>query len=71
MGTLVFIILILLILCGLGYGGGLYGGGPNRYWGPGAVPGYNIGGLIALIIVVVLFLMLFGVIGGHHTGAYP
>jgi hypothetical protein len=33
MSTLVLVIIIIILLGGLGYGGGLYGGGENRYWG--------------------------------------
>ena len=72
MNTLLFVILIIILLGGLGYGGGLYGGGSNRYWGTTAHPGYGIGGIIGAIVVVLLLLMLLGVIASpFHTGVGP
>jgi hypothetical protein len=60
------------LLGGLGYGGGFYGGGGNRYWGTAAQPGYGIGGIIGAIVVVLLLLMLLGVIASpFHTGVAP
>ena len=49
MSTLVLVIIIVILLGGLGYGGGLYGGG-NRYWGTAARPGYGIGGIIGVLL---------------------
>ena len=70
--TLVLVIIIIILLDGLGYGGGLYGGGSNRYWGTAAQPGYGIGGIIGVIVVLLILLMLLGVIANpFETGVTP
>jgi hypothetical protein len=69
MSTLVLVVIIVIPLGGLGYGGGLYGGGGNRYWGTAAQPGYGIGGVIGAVIVALILLMLLGVIASpFHSG---
>ena len=57
MGTVLLIVLLLLVFGGLGYGG--FGGGTNRYWGPTAQPGWNIGGIIGVILVIQPFCALY------------
>ena len=72
MSTLVLVIIIVILLGGLGYGGGLYGSGGNRYWGIASRPGYGIGGIIGIIVVVLILLLLLGVIANpFETGVTP
>jgi len=59
--TIVVILLLLLLL-----GGGAYGWHRNYYWGPDARPGWGIGGILVLVLVILLIFWLLGLLGPTH-----
>lgn len=69
MSTLLVVILVILLLGGLGYGGGVFGSG-NRFWGTGSSPVYGVGGILGVVVLLLLIVYLLGGIGGHHPVAY-
>ena len=59
---LLLIILVILLLCG-----GLGGWGYRAGW-YGGNPGYGLGGIVVLVLVVFLIIYLLGGVHGIHFG---